>query len=225
MKNTKRIWLFLLLFGTPIIFLYTLSRGKNNSKDLPYFGKTEELAKKTTIKDFLFYDIDSNVVNKETTKGKTLVVSTLFPSCPTYCPVLQSQLKFLVYDKLQDSSGFKDLLFLSHLIDTTGAEPNLSQFVSEQEGINSRNWKIVVGEDNPIYDFELPTGNVKNRPCDGTVSCMGGKAYYQMILLVDRDNKVRGMYQGNQTQLIEKMRGDIRKLFIEYVQKDRKASK
>ena len=32
------------------------------------------------------------------------------------------------------------------------------------------------------------------------------------------------MYQGNQTQLIEKMRGDIRKLFIEYKEKEKKPS-
>jgi protein SCO1 len=224
MKNTKRIWLFLLLFGTPLIFLYTLSKGKNNAKDLPYFGKTEELAKKYKINDFIFYDKDSIAVSSNTTQGKTLIVSTLIPSCPSYCPVLQSQLKFLVYDKLNGRPEFKDLLFISHLIDTTGKEPNLNQFVAEQEDVNPNTWKIVVGADNPIYDFELPTGNVKTRECDGQIACMGGKAYYQMILLIDKDKRIRGMYQGNQTQLIEKMRGDIRKLFIEYKEKEKKPS-
>ena len=74
MKLTKRIGLFAILFGVPLIFLYTLARGKNNSQDLPYFGKTEELGKQTEIKDFTFYDIDSNIINKETTKGQTLIV-------------------------------------------------------------------------------------------------------------------------------------------------------
>ena len=219
MNISRRVWLFTILFGVPLAFLYPLSKGKPNTKDLPYFGKTEELAKKTEIKDFLFYDIDSNVINKQSTEGKTLVVSTLIPSCPYYCPIIQKQLKFLVYDKLYQRPAFKDLLFISHLIDTTGNKPNLSQFLNEQVDYDFSRWKIVVGEDNPIYDIDLPNANLKNTDFISSTT-IGGKAYYQMILLIDRNRKVRGMYQGEQTQQIENMRKDIRKLFIEYKEED-----
>ena len=187
--------------------------------------KLFRIAKKQYIKDFLFYDEDSVPVSSETTKGKTLIVSTLIPSCPTYCPILQKQLKFLVYDKLFDRPAFKDLLFISHLIDTNGEIPNLKAFINEQEGINTDSWKILIGNDNPIYDFEIPTGNIKTRECDSSIQCIGGKPYYQMILLVDRERRIRGMYQANQTQLIERLRGEIRKLFIEYVHEDKAKKK
>ena len=219
MNISRRVWLFIILFGVPLAFLYPLSKGKPNTKDLPYFGKTEELAKTTEIKDFLFYDIDSNLINKESTDGKTLVVSTLIPSCPYFCPIIQKQLKFLVYDKLYLRPEFKDLLFLSHLVDTTGAEPNLSQFLNEQEDYDFSRWKIVTGQDNPIYDIDLPNANLKNTDFKSSTT-IGGKAYYQMILLIDRNRKVRGLYQGEQTQQIENMRKDIRKLFIEYKEED-----
>lgn len=219
MNISRRVWLFIILFGVPLAFLYPLSKGKPNTKDLPYFGKTEELAKTTEIKDFLFYDIDSNVINKESTEGKTLVVSTLIPSCPYFCPIIQKQLKFLVYDKLYLRPEFNDLLFISHLVDTTGAEPNLSQFLNEQEDYDFSRWKIVTGQDNPIYDIDLPNANLKNTDFT-TSTTIGGKAYYQMILLIDRNRKVRGLYQGEQTQQIENMRKDIRKLFIEYKEED-----
>jgi hypothetical protein len=39
-------------------------------------------------------------------------------------------------------------------------------------------------------------------------------------LLIDKNRKVRGMYQGEQTQQIENMRKDIRKLFIEYKEEE-----
>lgn len=219
MNISRRVWLFIILFGVPLAFLYPLSKGKPNTKDLPYFGKTEELAKTTEIKDFLFYDIDSNVINKESTEGKTLVVSTLIPSCPYFCPIIQKQLKFLVYDKLYLRPEFKDLLFISHLVDTTGAEPNLSQFLNEQEDYDFSRWKIVTGQDNSIYDIDLPNANLKNTDFKSSTT-IGGKAYYQMILLIDRNRKVRGLYQGEQTQQIENMRKDIRKLFIEYKEED-----
>ncbi|MDA9261893.1 hypothetical protein N9P38_00875 [Flavobacteriales bacterium] len=215
MKLTKRIGLFAILFGIPLIFLYTLARGKNNSQDLPYFGKTEELAKQTEIKDFTFYDIDSNVVNKETTKGQTLIVSTLIPSCPEKCPIIQKQLKFLVYDKLFDRPAFEGLMFLSHLVDTNGGNPDLSYFVDQQVDYDLSRWKMVTGPDNPIYDIDLPNANLKNTDFKMS-NTVGGETYYSMILLIDRDKKVRGLYQGNQTPQIEGLRKDIRKLFIEY---------
>ena len=222
MKISKRIGLFLILFGVPLIFLFTLAKGKTNQKNLPYFGKTEEIAKATEINDFTFYDIDSTLYNKETTEGKTLLVSTLIPSCPFSCPIIQKQVKFLIYDKLYDRPEFEDLLFISHLVDTNGATPNLPLFVSELKDYDFSRWKIVVGEDNPIYDVELPNGNLKHKECDGSIECLGGKAYYQMILLIDRNKKIRGLYQGNKTQLLKGIRQDIRKLFIEYKLEDKK---
>ena len=55
---------------------------------------------------------------------------------------------------------------------------------------------------------------------------VGGKTYYSMIILVDRNKKVRGLYQGDQTLQIESLRKDLRKLFIEYktIDKTKKAS-
>lgn len=250
MNSTRRIWLFLLLFGVPIVFLYTLSKGKNNSENLPYFSQSaiatenalndslekykesdkydfivslKKGLKEQKIKDFVFYDEDSTEVSSATTKGKTLVVNTLIPSCPYYCPILQSELQYLVYDKLKGRPDFNDLLFISHLIDTSGKVPGLTRFNSEQKGIDKKSWKIVTGDTNSIFDFQLPTGNIIERNCDTTITCIGGKPYYQMIMLVDRNRYVRGLYQGNQTQLIERMRGDIRKLFIEYKQEDKKS--
>ena len=225
MKLTKRIGLFAILFGVPLIFLYTLARGKNNSQDLPYFGKTEELGKQTEIKDFTFYDIDSNVINKETTKGQTLIVSTLIPSCPEKCPIIQKQLKFLVYDKLFDVPDFEGLMFLSHLVDTNGGTPDLKYFVDQQMDYDLSRWTMVTGEDNRIYDLDLPNGNLKKSDFKMT-NTVGGKTYYSMIILVDRNKKVRGLYQGDQTLQIESLRKDLRKLFIEYktIDKTKKAS-
>ncbi|MEN8928043.1 MAG: hypothetical protein ABF240_04185 [Flavobacteriales bacterium] len=220
MKFTKRLGLFAILFGVPLVFLYTLARGKNNSQDLPYFGKTEELAKVTEIKDFSFLDADSNVVNKETTKGQTLVISTLVPSCPDKCPIIQKQLKFLVYDKLYDRPEFEGLIFLSHLLDTSGSIPNLQYFIDQQRNYDFSRWKIVTGKENPIYDIDLPNANLMKSgfEMDNTV----GEAYYSMILLIDRNKKVRGLYQGNQTPQIENLRKDLRKLFLEYKTTDKK---
>ena len=226
MKN--KTWLILILVVGPLLFMYPLTKGKTNTIDLQYIGKTEELAKTVDIKDFTFFTKDSNVINKETTKGKTLVVSTLVPTCPTDCPIVLRQLKFIVYDKLEHDKGIKDLLFLSHLIDLNGENIDVKEFVSEQN-VDSDIWKFVVGNENPIYDIDMPmdtiTGISKNLLRDNALGeNFGGKTYYKMILLIDKHLKVRGIYQGDQTPQLKKLRVDIRNLYNEYKKED-KASK
>ena len=83
---------------------------------------------------------------------------------------------------------------------------------------------MVTGKDNPIYDLDLPNGNLKNSDFKMT-NTVGGETYYSMILLIDRNKKVRGLYQGDQTPQIESLRKDLRKLFIEYktIDKEKKS--
>lgn len=218
MKN--KIWLILILVVGPLLFMYPLTKGKTNTHNLQYFGKTEELAKTTEIKDFSFITLDSTLLTKETTEGKTLIVSTLFPTCPTDCPIVLRQLKFIVYDKLVNDENIKDLLFISHLINTDGSTPDLKTFVSEQD-IDEEVWQIVTGSENPIYDIDMPidtiTGISRNLLRDNANGVnFGGKTYYKVVLLIDKYLKVRGVYQGDQTPQLETLRIDVRNLYNEY---------
>ena len=217
MKN--KIWLILILVVGPLLFMYPLTKGKTNTHDLQYFGKTEELAKTTEIKDFSFMTLDSSFLTKETTKGKTLIVSTLFPTCPTFCPIVFRQLKFIVYDKLVNDKSMKDLLFVSHLINTDGSIPDLKEFVSEQD-IDEEVWQIVTGSENPIYDIDLPGGNLLTTNSNEE-KIIGGKTYYKVILLIDKHLKVRGVYQGDQTPQLDRLRVDVRNLYNEYKKEDK----
>ena len=222
----NKIWLFIILFVVPVSFMYLLAKGKTNTNYLQYYGKTEALAKVTPIKDFEFMTLDSTLFTKENVKGKTLVVSTLIPSCPTVCPVLFKQIKFLVYDKIANKKDLKDVVFISHLLDTTGIIPDLKSFVSEQD-LDPEKWVFVTGKENPIYDIDLPfdtiTGksdNLLHSEVPGDVT-IGGKTYYKFILLIDKYQKVRGMYLGDKTNQIERIRTDINALFIEYKDAER----
>lgn len=218
MKN--KIWLILILVVGPLLFMYPLTKGKTNTHNLQYFGKTEELARTIEIKDFSFVTLDSTLLTKETTKGKTLIVSTLFPTCPTDCPIVLSQLKFIVYDKLVNDKSMNDLLFISHLINTDGSIPDLKAFVADQD-IDEEVWQIVTGSENPIYDLDMPidtiTGISRNLLRDNANGVnFGGKTYYKIVLLIDKYLKVRGVYQGDQTPQLDRLRIDVRNLYNEY---------
>ena len=112
--------------------------------------------------------------------------------------------------------------------DLNGENIDVKEFVSEQN-VDSDIWKFVVGNENPIYDIDMPmdtiTGISKNLLRDNALGeNFGGKTYYKMILLIDKHLKVRGIYQGDQTPQLKKLRVDIRNLYNEYKKED-KASK
>jgi protein SCO1/2 len=210
---SKRIRLFALLFGVPLLFLYLLAKGNPNTTSLKYYGKEITEIGKQKINDFLFYDVDSNEITQQTLKGKTIITSILIPSCPSYCPVISQQIDEFLYKKIIDRENFKDFIILSQLIDTTGKNPNLVSFINEQD-IKPNKWLIVTGNENPIYNFELPNANLLQDNI--TDKAIGGRTYYKMLILIDKNKYVRGIYQGDKTLEIERLNKEIRVLEREY---------
>lgn len=215
---SKRVGLFLLIFGVPLIFLYVLAIGETQTQRLKYYGKEITEKGKTKINDFLFYDVDSNSITKETFKGKSLIVSILIPSCPSKCPIISGQLGNFVYNKIKNETKIKDFVILSQLLDTSGKEVDLKAFLQEQP-VDQNVWKIVTGSDNPIYDFDLPNANLKQD--NAKDPAIGGKTYYKMILLIDRDHYLRGIYQGDKTMEIERLQQEIRVLERQYAAEEK----
>lgn len=212
--TSKRIGLFLLLFGVPLIFLVVLSRGDTTYNGLKYYSKNITDSAKVKVNDFLFYDLDSNAVTKESLAGKTIIVTTLIPSCPSACPVISKQLGEYIYNDISHQTRLKDFIILSHLIDTNGNQVDLASFIKEQP-VNQEKWKIVTGpQENPLYDFDLPNAKLnQNSPNDDVI---GGKTYYKMILLIDKNHYLRGIYQGDKTPEIKRLQQEIKVLEREY---------
>jgi protein SCO1/2 len=239
-----KIGLFSLLFGIPLLFLYILAKGDPNIESLRFYGKEITTTGKYKINDFSFYDVDSNNITKQTLKGKTIVTSILIPSCPTHCPIISQQVDALVYKKFINRPELKDFVILSQLINPSGTTLNLNTF-SKEQNIDPDRWIIVTGQDeNPIYDidFNVPiidysipwyvrfytkpnfiTRNLltESAPNSNTI---GGKTYYKMLLLIDKNNFVRGMYQGDKTLELERLNKEIKVLEREYA-KEAKSQK
>lgn len=221
---SKRIGLFFLIFGVPLLFFLILSRGEPATTKLKFYG--EKLTDKgvTKINDFIFYDVDSNKITKSNYKGKTLIVNVLIPSCPSHCTVMQSEIDRVIYkDKITKETRLRDFVMLSHLIDTLGNEVDLASFVNEQKNLNPEKWRIVKGNSRSLYDFNingknLLTNNAKN-------FAVGGHVFHEMVLLIDKDYYLRGIYQGDEPMEIRRLSQELNVLEREYAAKKRDADK
>ncbi|HEY3404321.1 MAG TPA: SCO family protein [Ohtaekwangia sp.] len=180
---------------------------------LPIFGEREVQGTDTiyhTIDTFSFVDQDSNVVTNDTFKDKIYVSDFFFTSCRTICPIMKTQM-LRVYDSIQDDP---DVLLLSHTIDPEYDTVALLHDFAERLGVKSEKWHFVTGTKDDIYkiaqtSYFATAMEDKSEP-DGFI-------HSGAFLLIDKDKRIRGKYDGTKEQDVNRLLGDIARLKKEYI--------
>lgn len=197
-----------------VVFLATLYSRCEISETLPYYNAADftPLWNIDTLKspihqiaEFSFIDQDSQRVSNETFDGKIYIANFFFTSCPSMTDNLKSGA-----DQFKIN---KDVLFISHSatpwIDSV---KQLSEFAS-QHAIQSSQWHLVTGRKEEInllarrsYFAEEEMGLTK----DST-----GFVHIEHCLLIDRERKIRGVYNRTLPLEMERLVEDIKVLIQE----------
>ena len=187
---------------------------ESQPKKLPVLGRTtyKEVNGKTdtiyhTIPDYRFMDQDSAVVTPATFEGKVYVADFFFGTCPTICPVMKQQM-LRVYDVYKDHPEFA---ILSHTIDPEhDTIPYLKDF-SERIGVmDNATWHFVTGVKDEIYDIGQ-RGYMVAATEDATEP--GGYIHSGAFILVDKERRIRGFYDGTKADQVDRLIKDIPLLF------------
>lgn len=196
------------------IFISLLGLGCANDKKLPILGekdiKTNNIDGKIktdtlyhTIPNFAFINQLSDTVNNQTFLGKKVYVTDFFfTSCPTICPKMKGQMsKLYKYFKGNDAVGF-----LSHTIDPRhDTVPVLNEY-AKKLGVNDTQWQFVTGEKEKIYEIGLK-GYMATAKEDSTAE--GGFIHSGAFILVDKQQRVRGIYDGTVPEEVDQLQKDI----------------
>jgi protein SCO1/2 len=179
---------------------------------LPIFGEREVQGTDTVyhkVADFKFVDQDSAEVTNETFRDKIYVADFFFTSCRTICPKMKTQM-LRVYDTIQNDP---DVLILSHTIDPEYDTVGLLHDFAERLGVKSDKWHFVTGNKDDIYkiaqtSYFATAMEDKNEP-DGFI-------HSGAFLLIDKDRRIRGKYDGTVEADVNRMIVDIKRLKKEY---------
>ncbi|HEX5171678.1 MAG TPA: SCO family protein [Cyclobacteriaceae bacterium] len=195
------------------VLLFACSKPGREEK-LPIFGEREVNGNDTiyhTIGDFRFVDQDSAVVTNETFKNKIYVADFFFTSCRTICPIMKTQM-LRVYDSIRNEP---DVLLLSHTIDPEYDTVALLHDFAERLGVTSDKWHFVTGDQEEIFKIAqtsyFSTALTDNTEPDGYI-------HSGAFLLIDKDRRIRGKYDGTKEDDVNRLLTDIKKLRQEYVQ-------
>ncbi len=191
-----------------LIFACSISGCSRKEKPLPIFGEREVSGNDTiyhTIANFKFVDQDSSEVTNDTFKDKIYVADFFFTSCRTICPVMKTQM-LRVYDSIENDP---DVLLLSHTIDPEFDTVGLLNDYANRLGVNSKKWHFVTGSKEEIYkiaqtSYFATAMEDKSEP-DGFI-------HSGAFLLIDKEKRIRGKYDGTKEEDVNRLLEDIEKL-------------
>ncbi|HIP37769.1 MAG TPA: SCO family protein [Crocinitomix sp.] len=194
---------------------------KDSVKDnrLPFIGEMEfDYDENNQITDTIYHTIpnfeflahDSSLITSETVKGKIYVADFFFTSCPSICPKMTNHMQDL-HNRTKDIEG---LMFLSHTVDPErDSLPVLNEYIKTMQIETGDNWFFLWAPQG--YTYEIGKyGYLINADVDPKAE--GGFLHSEHFVLIDKERRIRGMYEGTDKSKIDQLEKDIRKLVNEY---------
>lgn len=210
----------LIFFAGILTVLLTTRCTPSKDEKLPIYGAREiavieaDGKKKVdtlyhTIAPFSFINQDGQEVTHKTFDNKIYVADFFFTSCRTICPIMKTQM-LRVYDSIQNMD---DVMILSHTIDPVHDNVARLHDFAERLGVKSSKWHFVTGERDSIYNLAQTSYFVtamedKSEP-DGFI-------HSGAFLLIDKQRRIRGKYDGTSEEDVNRLIRDIRILRKEY---------
>ena len=220
--NKKAIYALLLAVVVPLI-CYFIIKGYSDSAILmprhyladSIITKTEKGKKVTDtawhkLPDFSLINQQGDTVSWEGLKGKVVVADFFFTHCPTICPRLTTNMRYL-QQSINNSQRVGDktpdfLHFLSFSIDPErDSVPRLKQWADRFQ-VNPEQWWLLTGTKKDIYHMainEMKIGLVDGQGVDTNF------IHTDHFVLIDSNRHVRGYYHGLDTASLQQLSNDI----------------
>lgn len=161
-----------------------------------------------TVPDFSLTNQDGKIINQNITNGKIYVADFFFVTCPTICPRMKKNL-LTIYNAYK---GNNNIVFLSHTIDPEHDTVAVLKDFANRLGAESKQWHFLTGNRDSIYEIATHGYYATALP-DSTEP--GGYVHSGGLILVDKQRRVRGIYDGTSAKDAEVLIEDIEILLDE----------
>ncbi len=192
----------------------------NNAKRLPFLGEMQTIDRmeggklKTdtfyqTIPSFSLMNQDSAIINNDSLKNSIYVADFFFTSCPSICPIMSKNM-LSVYKKYK---GNNEVRFLSHSIDPKHDTIPVLKKYADKLGVEGTQWSFLLGDRDTVYNLAR---NGYMNYAQENADVPGGVEHSGYFILVDKQRRLRGAYDGTDKQQVENLMNDIDILLNEY---------
>jgi protein SCO1 len=174
-------------------------------QELPIYGHKEVTASDTlyhTIGNFKLVNQDSAIITNESLRNKIYVADFFFTSCRTICPVMKTQMH-RVYQAIENDPG---ILLVSHTIDPEYDTVGLLKNYADRLGVKSDKWHFLTGNKDSIYYLAQTSYFVTAMEAEAEPD---GFIHSGAFLLIDKQGRIRGKYDGTSEKEVDQLLKDI----------------
>ena len=162
----------------------------------------QHIKKYHQIADFSFINQNGKTITQNDYKGFIYVADFFFTTCPTICPIMTDNMVFLQ----QQLTDIPNVKLLSHTVTPEiDSVPVLKKYALKK-GVDDSRWNLVTGEKKEIYSLARASYMVVK------TSVVGGPfdmIHTENFVLVDPQGRIRGYYDGTQTEAMQTLLNDI----------------
>ena len=165
-----------------------------------------------TIADFSLINQNGETITNDTYKDKIYIADFFFTRCKTICIAMAYNMSELQKYYKDD----KDIMFLSHSVTPVIDSISVLKTYAEKKGVINGKWNVTTGVKKHIYELArksyfavLDDGNGDENDFIHT----------EQFVLVDKERRIRGYYDGTEKEDMQKIITDIALLKKEYKDK------
>lgn len=161
------------------------------------------------VADFELYNQNGDTITQDFYKDKIYVADFFFTTCITICPIMTDHM-IQIQERIKNDP---EVLLLSHTVfPKTDSVAVLKKYATEK-GVDDSKWNLVTGDKKHIYELARKSYLASKTDGDGGPYDM---VHTENFVLVDKDKRIRGFYDGTDAEAIENLMADIQILKAEY---------
>lgn len=211
-RNLNTI-ILLIIIVLPVLLAVFLSRGKAEYNYLPVLGpKTVDQNGDTIyhqIPEFSFFNQSGERFVSDHSDNYIWIADFIFTRCPLECPVMTENMRRVQ----QHFRDLENIRFISITVDPEYDRPDTLKAFAEKFTADLSNWSFLTGDKKDIYELATKGFFLSALKGDGGPDDF---IHSEMFVLVDKDRRIRGYFDGTSESDIKALKEDVLVLDYEY---------
>jgi len=175
-----------------------------------------------SISNFSLTNQNGELINQEFYQNKIYIADFFFTTCPDICPKMTENMGYDICPKMTENMGYlqnelknqTDVLLVSFSVTPNIDSVSVLRAYADLKGVDDSKWNLFTGSKKDIYELARKSFLVAKNDGDG------GK--YDMIhtenfVLIDKENRIRGFYDGTNEVEMNKLLKDVKILQNSYL--------